>query len=179
MVFHGLRGFDGHLIAQSLGRYEVRISCIPLNVETYVSFSFQNLRFIDSLQFFSASLESLVENLKPDKENLDYNFRYFFSEFKIKEDAKSLIQKNLYPNDYIDMEEKFSEKTLPPIECFYSSIKDEGISKEDYEQACDVFERMKLNNLGEWSDLYLKTDGGGRVVRRCWVNFQCQGVLLI
>ena len=21
--------------------------------------------------------------------------------------------------------------------------------------------------------------GGGRVVRRCWVNFQCQGVLLI
>ena len=22
-------------------------------------------------------------------------------------------------------------------------------------------------------------EGGGRVVRRCWVNFQCQGVLLI
>ena len=22
-------------------------------------------------------------------------------------------------------------------------------------------------------------DGGGRVVRRCWVNFQCWGVLLI
>ena len=25
----------------------------------------------------------------------------------------------------------------------------------------------------------LRTDGGGRVVRRCWVNFQCWGVLLI
>ena len=24
-----------------------------------------------------------------------------------------------------------------------------------------------------------QTDGGGRVVRRCWVNFQCRGVLLI
>ena len=23
------------------------------------------------------------------------------------------------------------------------------------------------------------SDGGGRVVRRCWVNFQCRGVLLI
>ena len=31
-------------------------------------------------------------------------------------------------------------------------------------------------------DLYTKIaadDGGGRVVRRCWVNFQCRGVLLI
>ena len=24
-----------------------------------------------------------------------------------------------------------------------------------------------------------RQDGGGRVVRRCWVNFQCRGVLLI
>ena len=26
---------------------------------------------------------------------------------------------------------------------------------------------------------FVSTVGGGRVVRRCWVNFQCQGVLLI
>ena len=25
----------------------------------------------------------------------------------------------------------------------------------------------------------LRFDGGGRVVRRCWINFQCRGVLLI
>ena len=24
-----------------------------------------------------------------------------------------------------------------------------------------------------------RSEGGGRVVRRCWVNFQCRGVLLI
>ena len=30
-----------------------------------------------------------------------------------------------------------------------------------------------------FSLLYPFTTGGGRVVRRCWVNFQCQGVLLI
>ena len=47
----------------------------------------------------------------------------------------------------------------------------------------------KLNDLIEWSFergglpyLFCKaffTSGGGRVVRWCWVNFQCRGVLLI
>ena len=158
VVFHGLRGFDGHLIAQSLGKYEGQISCIPLNIEKYMSISFQNLRFIDSLQFLSASLESLVENLKTDIEHLEYNFRYFFAEFDSKEEAECLLQKNVYPYDYVDTEEKLNEKTLPPIECFYSSIKDEGVSQEEYDNACQVFEKMNLNSLGEWSDLYLKTD---------------------
>ena len=27
--------------------------------------------------------------------------------------------------------------------------------------------------------LFLGRLGGGRVVRRCWVNFQCRGVLLV
>ena len=28
-------------------------------------------------------------------------------------------------------------------------------------------------------DLKIKVCGGGGVVRRCWVNFQCRGVLLV
>ena len=28
-------------------------------------------------------------------------------------------------------------------------------------------------------DLITTEEGGGRVVRRCWVKFQCRGVLLI
>ena len=27
--------------------------------------------------------------------------------------------------------------------------------------------------------ILLKVEGGGRVERRCWVNFQCRGVLLV
>ena len=33
-----------------------------------------------------------------------------------------------------------------------------------------LFQEGQLSVTGE--------SGGGRVVRRCWVNFQCQGVLL-
>ena len=33
--------------------------------------------------------------------------------------------------------------------------------------------------LSDQIDGYTNNPGGGRVVRRCWVNFQCRGVLLI
>ena len=33
--------------------------------------------------------------------------------------------------------------------------------------------------LSDQTDGHTKNPGGGRVVRRCWVNFQCRGVLLI
>ena len=37
-----------------------KISCIPNNMERYISFSLDNLRFIDSVQFLNESLDTLV-----------------------------------------------------------------------------------------------------------------------
>ena len=37
-------------------------------------------------------------------------------------------------------------------------------------------EKFPLHNI---SVLLFFEDGGGRVDRRCWVNFQCRGVLLV
>lgn len=121
-------------------------------------FQFWEFAFIDSFQFLSASLDSLVENLKTDSENLEYNFRHFFSDFTNKDEAHLLLQKNAFPYDYLDSEERFEETQLPPIEYFYSSIKNEGIHPEEYERAQYVYDRLKLRNLGEWADIYLKTD---------------------
>lgn len=158
VIFHGLRNFDSHIICQSLGKYTRNITCIPQNLEKYISFSFENLRFIDSFQFLSASLDSLVENLKSDSDHVDTNFSHFFSEFSCKEDALLLLQKNAFPYDYLASKERFEEAKFPPIECFYSSIKNEGISQEEYSHAQRVYDHLKLRNLGEWTDVYLKTD---------------------
>ena len=46
----------------------------------------------------------------------------------------------------------------PPIDAFYSEIEREGISDSDYEHATNVFQIFGLKNLGEYHDLYLKTD---------------------
>ena len=38
---------------------------------------------------------------------------------------------------------------------------------------------LLLENLPKYCHCLLRTGGGGRVVRWCWVNIQCRGVLLI
>ena len=159
IIFHGLRNFDSHVICQSIGQYETnskRIKCIPQNMERYVSFSLGDLRFIDSFQFLGSSLECLTENLKAT--GGISNFKHFSSEFKDEHEANLLLRKNVYPYDYMNDESTFFETEIPPKEAFYSNIKKSDISDEDYYHACNVYRTLKLRNLGEYSDLYLKTD---------------------
>ena len=67
VVFHNLKGYDSHHIMEKLGKYkDKRITVIPNTTEKYISFSIDNIRFIDSLQFMNASLEKLVGNLAED-----------------------------------------------------------------------------------------------------------------
>ena len=60
VVFHNLRGYDSHLIMQAISQTDGNISCIPNNMEKYISFSLRSLRFIDSVQFLLAPLDRLV-----------------------------------------------------------------------------------------------------------------------
>ena len=50
------------------------------------------------------------------------------------------------------------EVKLPDIDCFFSSLKECGISKEEYQRACDVWKVFGFKNLREYHNLYLKTD---------------------
>ena len=54
--------------------------------------------------------------------------------------------------------EKFSETQLPPKEAFYSKLNDCGVSDEDYEYAQKIWKEFGIKNLGEYHDLYLKSD---------------------
>ena len=58
----------------------------------------------------------------------------------------------------MDSWEKFDETTLPPKEAFYSHLNLEDISDEDYAHAQKVWEVFKINNLGEYHDLYVQSD---------------------
>ena len=69
-----------------------------------------------------------------------------------------MFRKGVYPYEYMDSWERFDETALPPIEKFYSSLTDSHISKEDYEHATKVWNTFKCKTLGDYHDLYLKTD---------------------
>ena len=52
---------------QELGKLNLKINVIPNGLEKYMSFSINNkVSFIDSFQFLSSSLDSLVKSLSKD-----------------------------------------------------------------------------------------------------------------
>ena len=68
--------YDSHLIMQELGKFNFKKSVLPVGLEKYMSFTIINkISFIDSVQFLSSSLDSLVKNLNKD------DFKYLTQEF--------------------------------------------------------------------------------------------------
>ena len=69
-----------------------------------------------------------------------------------------LLRKGVYPYEYMDSWEKFNETSLPSKEDFYSNLNMEDISDIDYRHGNNVFKRFKLENLGDFHDLYVQSD---------------------
>lgn len=64
----------------------------------------------------------------------------------------------VYPYEYMDDFAKFQESQLPPISAFYSSLTNADISLDDYAHAQHVWESFGLRHLGDYHDLYVKSD---------------------
>ena len=100
----------------------------------------------------SSSQDSLVNNLARGG-----NEFFSFNEYN-ESQLKLLIRKGIYPYEYMDSWDKFEETSLPPKDSFYSPLSMSGVSEIDYEHARKVWREFGINNMGEYHDLYLKTD---------------------
>ena len=69
-----------------------------------------------------------------------------------------LLRKGVYPYEYTDTWERFNELSLPSKEDFYSNLNMEDISDIDYRHANNVFKVFKIENLGNYLDLYVQSD---------------------
>ena len=69
-----------------------------------------------------------------------------------------LLRKGVYPYEYMDNWERFNETSLPSTELFYSNLNMEDIDDIDYRHGNNVFNKFKLNNLGDYYDLYVQSD---------------------
>ena len=152
VVFHNLRGYDSHLLMQAISRVEGKVSCIPNNTEKYISFSLGQLRFIDSAQFLLASLDKLVAANPP--ETFQITTRYEPTQQR----RELLLRKGVYPYEHMDSWERFADTQLPQKASFYSKLTGEHISDEDYVHAQNVWEVCDCQNMGEYCDLYCRTD---------------------
>ena len=67
-----------------------------------------------------------------------------------------LSRKGVYPYEFMDSFEKF-HVTFPKKDAFFSQLSGE-ISDEDFSHAKEVWKKFGMKSLGEYHDLYLKTD---------------------
>jgi len=120
-------------------------------LKKYMSFKLgRHLTFIDSFNFMSQSLDKLSSNLSEDS--------FIDTKEEADEGLELMMKKGVYPYDYMDSFSRFNEKYLPKREDFYSQLYDEDISEDEYRHAHDVWDAFGLKNLGEYNDLYLKSD---------------------
>ena len=109
------------------------------------------LRFIDSFKFISSSLDSLTNNLVKGGRKL-----FGFENFTPKQ-YELLTRKGIYPYEYMSSWDKYEERLLCK-KAFYSKLNMSGVSSEDYEHACKVWREFGITNMGEYHNLYLRTD---------------------
>ena len=69
-----------------------------------------------------------------------------------------LLRKGVYPYEYMDNWKRFNETSLPSKESFYSNLNMENIEDIDYRHGNNVFNKFKLNNSGDYHDLYVQSD---------------------
>ena len=103
VVFHNLRGYDSHMLMQTISKVEDRLSCIPNNTEKYISFFLGQVRFIDRAQFLLASLDKLVAANPP------WAFQITVQHEPNRERRERLMRKGVYPYEYMDTWDRFTE----------------------------------------------------------------------
>ena len=163
-LFHNLKNYDGHMIIKNFekkylqyehesGKISYRdVDVIAINSEKYMTFKIDNIRFIDSFQFLSTSLDNLVSLLlKDSKERFRHTTKYLGSD-------EIVFSKGVYPYSHMTDRRRFDETELPPIDCFYDTLNDEPLDPKDYERAQRTWKHFGITNLRAYHDHYLLSD---------------------
>jgi len=121
VVFHNLRGYDGHFIVKemyNLGQKCHEILPVAQNTEKFMSFKIDKLKFIDSMLFMNSSLEKLAENLIDEKHEDKY-INFFNMKKSFGENIELICRKGIYPYEWFDDIEKFNFNGLPEKDLFF------------------------------------------------------------
>ena len=169
-----MKNYDGHLIIQNAEKLsnKKKIDVIAQNSEKFINIGFDSLSVKDSFSFIAASLDKLVSMTKYDntdekdrrkwvlRENWQSNFRYSSKNDIIKTEKclDLLTEKGVYPYDYMNSFDKFNDEHLPSKEQFYSGLTEEDITNDDYNKAKQIWQHFGIKSMGDYHDLYLKTD---------------------
>ncbi|XP_031789068.1 uncharacterized protein LOC116418029 [Nasonia vitripennis] len=133
VVFHNLN-YDTHFILKEIAT--------------------STLKRTNSWRLLPSSLEKLASYLK----NVTIAVKEFRSDGLTDEKIDLLRRKGVFPYDFVNGLDKLTTTKLPEKNDFYNKLTDSQIAEEDYKHAVQVWNKFNISTLGEYSDLYLKTD---------------------
>ncbi len=161
VIFHNLRGYDGHFIVSALNVDTETLDIIPSTREKYTCLTkrvrvddenFISLRFIDSFQFMSSSLQTLAKNLP---HTLKHHLSVHINDAT---KVNLLCQKGHFPYTYLSDYSRLSTPHLPPIEEFYNDLKRESLSEQEYRHVQTVWSHFECQTLQDYLEVYLLSD---------------------
>ena len=102
---------------------------------------------MDICNFVKDSLSEISKNLL-DKDKI-ITKQHFPDNFEL------LKEKVSFPYEWVD-EYNIFDKELPSIDKFYSSLKLQNISKEEYDKTIDIYKKLGCKNDKDYLEIYMK-----------------------
>ena len=134
---------------------DVTLNCIRNSCESFkiIDFKFKKLKYslklLDMCNLIKGSLNDLSKNLN--QKNKIITKQHFSDNFEL------MKYKASFQYEFRTKENIYNEN-LPSIENFYSSLKLDNISEEDYDKTLDIYKKSNCKNIKEYLDIYLKLD---------------------
>ena len=164
---HNSSRFDSPLLLSCLKKemfegVTPKLSCLGKSKNRYITFSINQFKFLDTLNFLNGSLESLVSNLKAMGDDRRWFAAMYehFNDFE-EEAVDMLLCKSFYPYESVQGWDYFEREEVPPFQHFSQNFLRFGkkeFSNLDYEKVKKVWNAFNCKNFGDYHDLYLSCD---------------------
>lgn len=110
-----------------------------------------------------SSLDDLVEALWESglgRDKFIHSLKYAKDDLTVDKDNVDdvLFHKGIYPYEFMDGVDKFDMTELPPRDKFYSKLKEEGVTDEQYGRAQGAWRKLGCKTMKDYHNFYLKMD---------------------
>ena len=155
--FNGMK-YDNSILLKSLCdiyKDKMSLNCIGNSCESFkmIDFKFKNMKYsfklLDICNFIKGSLSELSKNLLDNDKIITK--QHFPDNFEL------LKEKICFPYEWLT-KENLLDIQLPSIDKFYSSLKLQNISKEEYDKTIDIYKKLGCKNVKDYLEIYMKLD---------------------
>jgi len=170
VFFHNLKNYDMHaLCREGLANMPLwRLKPIAVTKEKYITLTakfevdrdaknkpiFFEIRFIDSFQFLTASLDKLSSSLDRNKMKHSLKMR---DRYDLDDDI--MFSKGVFPYSYLDNVNKLHDLQLPPIASFFDMLSNSlRTTPEEYARAQKAWRQFNCLCLDDYLKCYLEMD---------------------